>query len=565
MKLKLNQLSYYYLFPICLFILGIFNLITYIKSSEFGILNLDLQGNSDQIIATQSGELLKGDKVWGKFHSQFTNLGILSVRFFNEDRDSKDTLVFRIKEVGAEKWYYEAKYETDQFLPHKQFPFGFPTIGSSDQKDYEFELESLRGATGSGILVDKDNPVFIAKSTYSKTDIVNNNNLRKYFFSRKLINIFSDYDLLYNLSLCFLPFSLYLIFLVSKGISYQYLTLFSIILPIFDIFVVEKNYDLFLISVLFLWGLIHFRYHFSFAISTVFATTFFFLTAILLFLSQIIPAEKAATWGYLYLLFSIILYIWEIINTDIKTFSLKSFINKFPIFVVPGNFWMRKIPTYFLNILDWIVSVLMFPLSLISLEIESRLRTKTVNYILKLISISPIVILLIIPVRNSIRVFSKFIPFFPSDYFIRYLFTIILPLVTLFVLMTLLFRQFPKVIRKSKFVIFVILLIFNFLSGKIISNAINFEKKPTIFSISPNKIDEAWTDVVINGKNFRDIPFLGKLYLGGKEQGEYMIHWSDEKIIFRTSPELSQSGFIQVIPLDRQPSNKVYLEYNFKY
>ena len=75
--------------------------------------------------------------------------------------------------------------------------------------------------------------------------------------------------------------------------------------------------------------------------------------------------------------------------------------------------------------------------------------------------------------------------------------------------------------------------------------------------------NEAWTDVVIYGKNFRNIPFVGKLYIGDIEQGEYMIYWSDEKIVFRTSPDLTRSGQVKVAPLDRGPSNTVLFKYLF--
>jgi len=96
------------------------------------------------------------------------------------------------------------------------------------------------------------------------------------------------------------------------------------------------------------------------------------------------------------------------------------------------------------------------------------------------------------------------------------------------------------------------------------TNITAFKDLPRIFSINPVTVTEAWTDVVIMGKNFRDIPFQGKVFIDGVEQGEYLVSWSDSKIIFRTNPKITKSGKLKVSPVDRPFTNELQFNYNYK-
>ena len=106
-----------YLLLAILLILGVYSLIGYLRAGEFGLTNLDVR-DLDTLTASRASEFLKGDTFVGTFRSKYTNLGIISLRFYNENRDSEDTLVFRLREKDASDWIYTAKYETNQFQPH---------------------------------------------------------------------------------------------------------------------------------------------------------------------------------------------------------------------------------------------------------------------------------------------------------------------------------------------------------------------------------------------------------------------------------------------------------------
>lgn len=50
-------------------------------------------------------------------------------------------IVFRLKEKGAEEWFYESPYFFEQATPSHLFPFGFPIIEDSEGKTYLVEIE----------------------------------------------------------------------------------------------------------------------------------------------------------------------------------------------------------------------------------------------------------------------------------------------------------------------------------------------------------------------------------------------------------------------------------------
>ncbi|MFH1863946.1 MAG: hypothetical protein ABIJ85_03510 [bacterium] len=580
MMQKISHFSFHILLPLGLFLLGAFSLFNYLKTSEFGVLNLNVR-TLDQMVASRSGELLKGDQVTGTFRSEYTNLGIISLRFYNQDRDSKDTLVFRLKEQGQDEWYYEAKYETDQFQPHKHFPFGFPVIKNSDGKNYQFQIESLRGATGSGILVDYPTPtVFTAKSSYTKNSLMSDKKLLVYFLTNKFINIFGNPEIRLNTFFFFLPFILFVVFLITKGLSYQYLTLFALVLILYDVFWLTKSYDFLFLGLLFFWGLISFRFRFEPRIAAVFALGFLVLTPIVLISGQDALAEKTAVWAYLFLCITVAQQVYELKKETVNLFSLNSFIRNFPKFVVADNYWMRKIPRIIRNIFDFhkrslsqftydslvrsypgSANTLVFWLKMAPAFVKKLVAFSFISLVM-FITICLVGYFMVLPPFMAIyHALPKFISFFPENYLARYVFTLVVPEL---VLLLALFTLFSKVNKKLWIVLALTLLFFNLLSGVIRSRAISFESEPKIISVSPNETSEAWTDVVITGKNFRDLPFIGKIYLNTVEQGEYMIYWSNEKIVFRTSPDLTKSGMIKVVPLDRSPSNTVPFSYTFK-
>ena len=325
MRQKIIILTYYAFIPLLLFVFGCLSLFGYLNSSEYGILNLDVRGGSSDITTTNPDELLKGDTISGKFHSQYPNLGMVTVPFHNQNRGSDDLLEFRLMEVGESDWIYQADYKTDQFQPHQYFPFGFPTISDSDGRDYLFEIESLRGEAGKTVSLDMVEPVFVAKSTFSKDDFFKDPNKLLYFLTNKSLNIIRDKNTTRNTLFFFLPLIFYVIFLLSGRLSHHFLTTVTLTFVLYDIFLIKGKYDAVFLAVIFLWSLTSRRFKLESRISAVIAMCFLILTSLIVMLGYDAPAEKTASWAYLFLLATVLQQLYELKMKPKNLMSLKSF------------------------------------------------------------------------------------------------------------------------------------------------------------------------------------------------------------------------------------------------
>jgi len=520
----------HFLILITLVLFGLYNRLLYLKNEESGLLNLNIRGSFSNITASTSGELLAGDTVTGIFHSKYPNLGIISIRFFNMNRDSRDTLLFRVKEEGQSKWFYEALYKTDQFQPHKLFPFGFPVIKDSAGRYYIFEIKSLYGETGDGILVDYQTPVFMARSQFTKRELTDDNKTMRYFIFNKIINIFSGSEVISNSIFYFLPSLLYIVYLCTVGISYQFLSLLTMSMVFYDIFYLKKQIFINYIATMLLWFLASLRFKISFKVSIFISIGILILIPASLTIDSNIYTEKTAIWVNLFLLSAILQHIFEVLRKDKDTLSAKQFFKnilniKFePIFVAPKK------------------------------------RSPVAKFVFFILS----TVLLGLAFFNIFNKLPMFKSFYPKHYVVVFTSHLVLPQIILILSLFVLFLATKKYFKNVFFAGMVLSLIFFIGSRKIVKNSLWFEKSSRIISVTPSKISEAWTDVVITGKNFRNIPFVGKIQIDGTEQGQYMVYWSDEKIVFRTSPDLTRSGDVQVIPLNRTPSNKVPFVYSYK-
>lgn len=320
--------TFYIILPTLLFLFGIFTIISYLKTSEFGILNLDVLGNFNQLSPANETTLFKGDKVNGKFHSKYSNLGLVLVRFTSLSLGSDDILVFRIREADNDKKLYEAKYKTDQFQSHKLFPFGFPIITNSANKDYVFEIESLQGTGGNSVSIDYTKPVFIAKSSFSRSELLMDNKKLVSFLLNKLTNIFNESETRVNILLSFLPFICYLIYLISPKNNYLFLIGVIILFTFWDIFYLAVNYDLLYLSTFLLWIMLSIKYRFESRIACLFAISFLALTSIMLIIKYDKLAEKAAVWSFLFLCITVLQQVYELIKKPKKLLSYNDFLTQ---------------------------------------------------------------------------------------------------------------------------------------------------------------------------------------------------------------------------------------------
>ncbi len=145
----------------------------------------------------KTNNLLKGEKVSAKLKATENNLGIILFRFVKLAAKVSDTVMFRIKKEGEEKWYYENKYRAEDFQNNEYFAFGFPPIVNSKNNIYVFEIESLAGTYRNRVGVSPDSPQVALVYKDSLKDLKNYKTLSS-FISKKFVYIIRNSDFLQN-------------------------------------------------------------------------------------------------------------------------------------------------------------------------------------------------------------------------------------------------------------------------------------------------------------------------------------------------------------------------------
>ncbi|MBP6994243.1 acyltransferase [Candidatus Woesebacteria bacterium] len=127
---------------------------------DFGLLSVVQKHDRASLALSQPNtvdvSLLQTSILRGEFRAKLDNLGIVTMRIvyagtIDQDRrtqEAKNTssLIFRIREKGAETWLHESTHSAWKMGSDKPYPFGFPEVANSQEKWYEFQLEN-RGAT----------------------------------------------------------------------------------------------------------------------------------------------------------------------------------------------------------------------------------------------------------------------------------------------------------------------------------------------------------------------------------------------------------------------------------
>jgi FkbM family methyltransferase len=259
-------------------------------------------------------ELLKGDIVSGTFISKYPNLGSVSLRFHNSGRINSDSVSFRFRPIGYSGWYYQSEHKTDQFQPHKLFPFGFPKIKNSQRQTYYFEIESVNGSPNDAILLEGNKfPNIVLRHKFKGVPLDNLTWAVPYLSSIvfqivsspglviKLVNNFTGFFIFYLLYKL-IP---HLMFQEKKSIKAQFLLLVIILYTLMDISFTSTLNEKTLVIGSFFWLIIIIFEKSLARISILFS---FILFSLLSFQSVFGPSstEQVASWAIILLLISII-------------------------------------------------------------------------------------------------------------------------------------------------------------------------------------------------------------------------------------------------------------------
>ncbi len=168
------------------------------------------------LTSAKFSEILKGERIIGKFNASENYLGQISVRFYNFDRINKDEVHFRLFEKS--NLIYEHIYKTDQFLPNELFPFGFPLIADSRGKEYVFEIESTAGRSEDAVTLSPQEPLVSTSYQYPKVLLIKNPKTLSEFLLKKISYMQFNRDFAFSLIEYFvsLTISLFLIHLLLE-------------------------------------------------------------------------------------------------------------------------------------------------------------------------------------------------------------------------------------------------------------------------------------------------------------------------------------------------------------
>ncbi len=165
------------------------------KIKDFQDYDLTVIVESHGFADKENKDLFKGEKVIDQFKAKNNNLGIISVKFNTKGKINNDRLLFRIKEINKENWYYVNFYNVDQFQNDQYFPFGFPQIKDSKGKIYQIEIESSNGHEGDLVQLVKAYP-FLSKYSFPLATFSHNATNLLVLLSDKVISFFTHIGLI---------------------------------------------------------------------------------------------------------------------------------------------------------------------------------------------------------------------------------------------------------------------------------------------------------------------------------------------------------------------------------
>ncbi len=181
-------------------------------------------------------ELFKGDKLTTKFKAKYNHLGTIYIFFNIHNQNNDDYLQFKIKETDSDQWYYSYKYKVDQFQNNKYFPFGFPIINNSKNKEYQIEIESLSETKSNSVKIITEKFPFLSKYTFTKTYLLQNKWEIPTFIFNKIYSYFKHIQLREYLYV--FGISIFLMYLI------KYLNIYKLSNIIIDKSLISKPFDM---------------------------------------------------------------------------------------------------------------------------------------------------------------------------------------------------------------------------------------------------------------------------------------------------------------------------------
>jgi hypothetical protein len=342
------------LIPLLLLTLWIGLTCLYILTFDTSLSVISYIHGKDSFKNVSYSKLLKGDKISGEFKAIEDNLGIVSIKFQTFIRPpylKEDTLIFRLKEKSASKWYYQNYYRDGMVYEIPFFPFGFPKIADSKGKAYYFEVQSLSGNANNAVALSSRGQNLFSKYQISKSILLHDNREFAIFIVKKFVSALLTTDVRFSSFIYLLPLIFYmlwispfkrftvgpvvdLIIVKASGPSapllkfMRYLIVYNfhwiiITVVLVDIFMVQLTNDVVYLVIIPLW-IIALKLHKMDCKKTfILAFVLLSISPIYLLMKDPSTAEKGASWGYMFLVAGMIQIIFEL-QVESKKVGIKA-------------------------------------------------------------------------------------------------------------------------------------------------------------------------------------------------------------------------------------------------
>ncbi len=542
-------------------------------------------------------ELLAGEVIIGYFKAKYNNLSKVAFWFNTYNRVNKDRLIFRIKNVSEDSFLFQTQVDTDQLIQDKLYQFVFPSLKDSKGKNYQFELESLTGATGSAIYVSNLHSTPAIRYPFSLSLLRDEKSNLALFVIEKVVYYLHDQEILSAVvALLIVIIYRFVLLRIRSFYPISFLLIVGIILAIF-MFNTGSSQVIGL-TLFLLWVVSNIYYKVSSVVSVLNAIVLLVLGIIIYVTGNKILSESFATWSLLFIFSAAVIQnsqlhspptvglrqFW-LSSIDYLILTIRFFHNGS---IVINNAGMKTYEIYAvfsdrfnerIRPVDQIENENTIKLSNYEKHLVIKISADTYQFIKRLSFLYPYFIFIAIlgPIfyliysgfgrfRGYLQVYYSYFPAHQLQIFIKqtgaYLILWYLLVIAALVIVFLKYYKFTQSTRLRYEVVVAVLALYLMRMGgdRIFDHTSSyFRDNIRVWEIVPSETNEPWVDVTIRGVNFKDTPFWGDVYVNNIPHR--VIEWSNKEIIFRTDPGKTKTGNIRVENVDGKISNTVNFTY----
>lgn len=318
--------------PLVLFLFGAIT--TFMQASPISATVLSINQKLESKSINSKEILLKGEQFKGKFLSKDNNLGIISIRFTDKkfvDYDDVDKIEFQLIDATTNRIMYDNTYRADLLQSVDAFPFGFPVIKESKNKQFIFIITSLNGNKANGITVDSNDNIIQTHHIYTKGEIAGSISGLINFIQRKVGFVLSDNEILLTSLFHFTPLILYFFSLLvfKRARDYPYsIELLLLLTILLDVFIVKEVFGSMYFALLAVWVSLVIKHNLESSVTYSYAFILCMVSLCIQFLGFSEISQKAGVWGYYFLIIGTVQLIHQSISLSPKRISAQTMIRK---------------------------------------------------------------------------------------------------------------------------------------------------------------------------------------------------------------------------------------------